>query len=77
MWHGVFRRADSKFWWLFLESDRRKVRTNIPVGRTRDQQMISGGAPSRIHRRMVEPPPEPNVKPDIFFSEWATNTTTT
>jgi integrase len=29
-------------------------------------------AEQEYHRRMVEPPPDPNAKPDIFFSEWAT-----
>ncbi|MEP7308893.1 MAG: hypothetical protein ABJA98_25580 [Acidobacteriota bacterium] len=69
---GVFRRADSKFWWMFLESERRKERTNIPLGATREQQSVSRKrAEHEYHRRMVEPPGDPNAKVNISFSEWA------
>jgi len=57
---------------MFLESEKRKERTNIPVGRTREQQSISRKrAEQEYHRRMVEPPPDPNAKPEISFTEWA------
>jgi hypothetical protein len=29
---GIYRRSDSRFWWMFLEGTRQKERTNIPVG---------------------------------------------
>ena len=65
--------GDSKFWWLFLETEKRKARTNIPIGRTREQQSLSRKrADQEYHRRMMLPPPDLNAKPDILFSEWTT-----
>jgi integrase len=70
---GVFRRSDSKFWWLFLETDKRKLRTDIPIGRTHEQQRLSRlRAADEYHRVMIAPPPDPNIKPDITFDDWAT-----
>lgn len=69
---GIFRRSDSKFWWMFLETEKRKERTNIPVGRTREEQSASRRrAEQEYHRRMLAPPPDPNAKPDISFDAWA------
>jgi integrase len=38
---GVFKRADSKYWWLFLETSRRKERTDIVIGETQAQRKDS------------------------------------
>jgi hypothetical protein len=34
---GAYTRPDSKFWWIYLESSKKRERTDIPVGNTREQ----------------------------------------
>lgn len=74
---GAYTRPDSKFWWIYLESSRKREPTAIPIGSTKEQNRLARVAAEALyHRRMVEegsaPPPDPNAKPDITFSEWAT-----
>jgi integrase len=74
---GAYTRPDSKFWWIYLESNSTREPTAIPVGHTKEQKRLARlAAEARYHRRMVEeasaPQPDPDAKPDITFSEWAT-----
>jgi len=29
---GIFRRPESRFWWIYLEPTKRKIATKIPIG---------------------------------------------
>lgn len=52
---SVYERDDSKFWWLYLETTKRKERTEIPVGDTRQQRTDSRRlAEALYHKRMAE-----------------------
>lgn len=50
---GVFRRKDSPFWWLYLETTKRRERTAILVGETMTQRRDSKLLAQQIyHQRM-------------------------
>jgi integrase len=50
---GVFKRKDSKYWWLFLETTKEKERTEILVGETQAQRKDSRAlADDLYHARM-------------------------
>jgi integrase len=71
---GIFRKADSKFWWLYLESTKEKIRTTITVGDNKGQIAESRkAARAEYHKRMRTPAAEidPTLKPDITFVAWA------
>jgi integrase len=52
---GVYKRPDSKVWWLYLETSRQRVKTAIMIGETtaqrRDSKVI---ARELYHERMME-----------------------
>jgi integrase len=50
---GVFKREDSKFWWLYFETSRTKERTDILVGETQAQRKDSRAIADELyHARM-------------------------
>src|SRR5262245_1061032 len=52
---GVFQRDDSKYWWLYLETNKTKERTEILIGTTTTQRRDSKALAQQVyHQRMVE-----------------------
>ncbi|HVZ20239.1 MAG TPA: tyrosine-type recombinase/integrase, partial [Vicinamibacterales bacterium] len=52
---GIFTRPESPYWWLYLETTRRKEKTQILVGETTAQKRMSRTAAlERYHQRMLE-----------------------
>ena len=52
---GIFRRPDSPYWWLWLETTRQKERTDVRIGTTTTQRKDSRKmAEDRYHQRMNE-----------------------
>src|SRR5262249_61982723 len=73
---GIYLRPDSKVWWLYLESSKKREPTHIPVGKTTEQRRASRAvAQALYHRRMLRDASpstsDPDAKPDITFDEWA------
>jgi integrase len=82
---GVYRRPDSKYWWLWLETappGQQKEKTEVLVGETVTQRHDSKQLAVQIyHRRMLslaraghdipEPEPEPTETPTFdAFADW-------
>lgn len=73
---GVFARADSPVWWLYLETIRSRERTDIRIGTTTAQRHDSRQlAEDRYHQRMNEIAARlyrlPTAQPAIRFSKYA------
>ena len=52
---GVFKRPDSKYWWLYLETTRQRERTDILLGDTIAQRTDAKRlAKEAYQRRMLE-----------------------
>jgi len=73
---GIYQRADSKFWWLYLEPTKERVRTDIPIGGTSAQKADTKRLAKELYlRRMVEIADEkvrPLPAPQIRFTDYAT-----
>jgi integrase len=79
---GVYQRPESKYWWLYLETSKERVRTDIPIGVTAAQKKDSKALALEVyHARMValarpahdlpEAPPEPAPMPTFdAFADW-------
>jgi integrase len=79
---GVFERKDSPWWWLWLETSRRKERTDIRLGTTTAQRHDSRKlAEERYHQRMNELAARlyrlPSAQPAIRFAKYAETYETT
>lgn len=73
---GVFARADSPYWWLWLETTKRREATKIRVGETLAQRHDSRKlADDRYHQRMNELAARlyrlPTATPAIRFDKYA------
>jgi len=73
---GIFQRADSPFWWLYLETTKQKERTDVLVGETAAQKHDSRKlALDRYHQRMNELAARlyrlPSAMPALRFSKYA------
>lgn len=73
---GVFTRADSPYYWLYLETTARKERTDIRIGTTTSQRKDSRAlVTERYHQRMNELAARlyklPSAQPAIRFEKYA------
>ncbi|HJS76759.1 MAG TPA: tyrosine-type recombinase/integrase [Burkholderiales bacterium] len=74
---GIFKRPDSKYWWLFLETTRQKERTDILIGETIAQRQDAKRLANEAYqRRMLEIADKkikrlPDDKPQLRFREYA------
>lgn len=73
---GVFSRSDSAYWWLYLETVKRKERTEFLIGETTAQKHDSRKlAVDRYHQRMNEVAARlyllPTAIPAIRFDKYA------
>lgn len=73
---GVFTRADSPYYWLWLETTHQKERTDIKIGETVTQRRDSRAlADDRYHQRMNELAARlyrlPTATPAIRFEKYA------
>lgn len=80
---GAYWRADSKWWWLYLETIKRKERTKILVGVTTAQRHDSKKLAEAVyHQRMTElagrlyhlPTAQPSIRFDKYAATYATDT---
>ncbi len=52
---GVFRRPDSKYWWLYLETTKQRERTKVLIGKTTSQKKDNEAQALEVyHQRMRE-----------------------
>lgn len=75
---GVFSRADSPYWWLWLETTHQKEKTDIKIGTTAHHRHDSKKlAEDRYHQRMNELAARlyklPSAVPAIRFDAYATH----
>jgi len=73
---GVFTRPDSPWWWLYLETTKRKERTKIKIGQTTAQRHDSRRLANELyHQRMNELAARlyklPTAQPAIRFEKYA------
>lgn len=73
---GVYRRPDSKYWWLRLETTNKRERTDILVGETVTQRRDSRQVASDLyHQRMNQLAARlyrlPSARPAIRFAQYA------
>jgi integrase len=74
---GIFKRPDSKYWWLYLETTRQRERTPILLGETIAQRQDAKRlAKEAYQRRMLEVAEQtvkrlPNGPPMIRFGAYA------
>ncbi len=73
---GVFKRPDSPYWWLFLETTKTKEKTELKIGTTTAQRRDSRKlAEDRYHQRMNELAARlyklPSAQPAIRFDKYA------
>jgi integrase len=73
---GVFRRPDSPYWWLWLETTKQREKTDIAVGETTTQRRDSRRlATDRYHQRMNQLAARlyqlPSAQPAIRFAKYA------
>lgn len=73
---GIYNRPDSSYWWLYLETTKRKERTEFLIGETTAQRHDSKKlALDRYHQRMNELAARlyrlPSAQPAIRFDKYA------
>ncbi len=73
---GVFRRPDSRYWWIYIETIKRKERTEFLIGETTAQKHDSRKlATDRYHQRMNELAARlyrlPSAQPAVRFDKYA------
>ena len=71
---SAFTRPDSKFWWLYLETTKEKIKTNILIGATRGQRADNAIlARDLYHKTMSDLAQGVNnvSKKAITFNAWA------
>jgi integrase len=73
---GIFKRPDSPYWWLYLETIKTRERTDFLVGDTQAQRDdAKRRANDAYHRRMLEIAEQkikPLAAPQIRFTDYAT-----
>ena len=73
---GVFKRDDSKYWWLWLETLKAREATKVPIGETTSQKKDNKALAVEVYQqRMLETAAHvhrlPVERPALRFSAYA------